>query len=95
MNIIPRSIFRSLGIKHPLHTTPKALTAYDGTPLKVDGQINLTCTYHNKKLEAQFFIVDTSSSPILGLETCLALNLMKLVLAVQNEETAYTKQDVI
>ena len=95
VNIIPRSIFRSLGIKHPLCTTHKALTAYDGTPLKVDGQITLTCTYHSKKLEAQFFIVDTTSTPILGLETCLALNLMKLVLAVQNEETSYTKQDVI
>lgn len=39
-------------------------------------------------------IVDTSSSPIIGLQTCVKLNLIKLVLAT-NASTPLTKQEVL
>ena len=87
-------MYKSLGVIGPFKPTQKILTAYDGSNLRVMGSINLACTYNGRKLHTDFFIVDTSSSPILGLESCLALNMIKLVLSVQ-PETSYTKQEVI
>ena len=85
VNILPKSTFTSLGLKLPLKSTHKTLSAYDGKPLKVSGSITLACTFKNIKVHHEFFIVDTLSNAIVGLDTSLALNLIKLVYAVGSE----------
>ena len=85
VNILPRSTFQSLGIKCPLQKTPKRLTAYDGGNLKVDGYIRLDCTYNNKTISEEFYVVETNSTPILGLNACVSLELIKLILAVDSD----------
>ena len=98
VNVIPKSIYHSLGINGPLQNTNKRLTAYDGTSLKVDGYVRLKCTYNDKSNIADFYIVDTNSSPILGLDACLSLDLIKLVLSVGSGDqptTQLTKESVL
>ena len=85
VNILPRSTFQSLDIKCPLQKTPKRLTAYDGGNLKVDGYIRLDCTYNNKTISEEFYVVETNSTPILGLDACVSLELIKLILAVDSD----------
>ena len=89
VNILPRSTFQSLGIKCPLQKTPRRLTAYEGGNLKVDGYIRLACTYNNKTISEEFYVVETNSTPILGLNACVSLELIKLILAVDTD-TSHT-----
>lgn len=95
VNVIPRSQYMALNIKGPLQYTNKRLTAYGGKALTIDGYRKLPCTYKNKTTHAEFYIVDSpGSSPILGLETCLSLGLINLVLSMQTE-SPMTKQSVL
>ena len=98
VNIIPISIFQSLSIKCPLQNTTKRLTAYNGTQLKVDGYVRLDCKYNDKIISDEFYIVDTNSAPILCLNTCLTLDLIKLVLTVDSDisqSSPLTKETVL
>lgn len=98
VNIVPKSIFRSLGVSVPLQKTNKRLTAYDRKPLKVDGYIKLQCLHNGRKTTEDFYIVDTNSSPILALDTCLYLDLIKFVLTVESDATLcrpYDKENVL
>ena len=103
VNVIPISIYRQLGIKGPLKPCNTRLTAYDGKPLSVEGSTSIPCKYNGQTFHEEFFIVRSGSSPILGLQACLRMNLVKLVLAmnsttssqIQVSEQPLTKHDVI
>ena len=83
VNILPRSTFQSPGIECPLQKTPKRLTAY-GCNLKVDSYIRLDCAYNDKTISEEFYVVETNSTPILGLNACVSLELFKLIFAVDS-----------
>ncbi|KAH3853684.1 hypothetical protein DPMN_096216 [Dreissena polymorpha] len=38
--------------------------------------IRLKCGYDGKQSYQDFYVVDSPSSPILGLDTCMSMNLM-------------------
>lgn len=85
VNVIPSSHFASLGIKGPLQHTSKRLTAYGGKPLNVLGYRKLKCTHKDKTSHAEFYVVDSPNAcPILGLETCLSLGIVNLLLSVDS-----------
>ncbi|XP_052783396.1 uncharacterized protein K02A2.6-like isoform X1 [Mya arenaria] len=94
VNIIPYHMYKSLGSKIQLKHTNSKLTAYNGTSLKVHGVVSLQCLYNGKISRNEFYTVDTPSCPILGLDTCLAMNLLKFVSAVE-PDVSYTKDQVI
>ena len=93
VNILTRSIFQSLGIKCPLKKTPKRLTAYDAGNLKVDVYIRLDYTYNDKTISEEFNVVETNSTPILGLNACVSLELIKLILAVDSRHITHLSID--
>ena len=98
VNSTPRSTFQSLGIKCPLQETPKRLTAYDGGNIKVDSYIRLDCTYNDKTISEEFYVVETNSTQILGLNACVSLELIKLILAVDSDTShtcPFTKEIVL
>ena len=61
--------------------------AYDGGNLKVDSYTRLDCTYNDKTISEEFYVVETHSTPILGLNACVSLEL--IILAV-NSDTSHT-----
>ena len=65
------------------HTNTK-LTGYGGTKLKVKGKCSLQCFYKNSKIVGTFHVVDTNSPTVLGLQSCVDLGLIQLVMSVSS-----------
>lgn len=81
-NIIPEHVYDKLGLCGVLQIPKRKLSAYNGGTLHTLGVCRLSCTYKNKTHNIEFYIVDTTNTPILGLQTCLDLALIKLVYSV-------------
>ena len=50
----------------------------------IDGYIRLDYTYNNKTISEKFYVVENNSTPILGLNACVSLELIKVILAVDS-----------
>ena len=80
VNVIPTSQYYNLPSVAGLQHTPRRLKAYDGSQLKVGGFVKLKCRNKGTVTKEEFYIVDTPTShPILGLEMCMSLNLIKFI----------------
>ena len=85
-NILPLRTFAKLypkkmnDLKEPINITPcdTILTAYNGTQIKQYGYITMPCTYKNEYANFRFYIADTPSAVIFGLDMCLQLGLLNL-----------------
>ena len=76
-NVLPMFIYKTLTKKAKLHKTTTKLKAYNGSDIKVVGKCILFCYQDNRKIPIQFIVVDEKRKPILGLATCVNLNLIK------------------
>jgi len=85
VNVIPFYVFQQLG-RNDLESTSQRLFGYGGKPLKVDGTCTLACSYKGTQGHHQFYVVSTQAPPILGLSSCLSLNLIQLTLSVEEKE---------
>ena len=74
-----------LNLHHTLQTPSTKLTAYGGNTLKTLGCVTLTCKRTGRKKDLSFYIVETCSSPILGLRSSIDLELIKLVLSCETQ----------
>lgn len=84
VNVIPLSAFDQLEdeCRLQLQPTTRMLTGYGGQALAVKGMCNIYCTYKKSSMMLNFYIVDTRAPPVLGLNACLDLDLIKLVLSI-------------
>jgi hypothetical protein len=71
------------------------LSGYSGTALKTLGQCKLKCTYNKQSIVVEFFIVDTQSTPLLGMPSCLALELIKLIYTLNATKPPLDKDTVL
>ncbi|XP_021361397.1 uncharacterized protein K02A2.6-like [Mizuhopecten yessoensis] len=78
-NILPNSLFETLGNQGKLQPSSEKLSAYSGHTLDTLGSCQLTCQHKGKSVELHFHVVKTQSTPILGMRPCLDLGLIKLV----------------
>ena len=98
VNIIPISIFRSIGLKHPMQAPDCKLIAYSGNMLNTLGVVNLDCCHRTVVRPTKFYIVDTNAPPLIGTQSSLDLGLIKLTYAVDapsSEEAVFTKETVM
>ena len=96
-NILPRHVFESIGQVHDLDTDKakgQKLLGYNDSTIHTLGCIDLACQYKDRSLNVMFHVVDTNSSPILGMKACMELNLIQLVYScdVATETTPSTPQ---
>ena len=89
VNVILLHIIHQLGCNN-LEYTSQSLFGYGGKPLKVFGKCTLACSYKGTQGYHQFYIVSTQAPPILGLSSCLSLNLIKLILYLKEKEDKNT-----
>lgn len=82
VNIIPLREYASLKEECTIQPTSRRLTGYGGEKLMVKGTCTLTCKYKERDMLLDFYIVDTQAPPVLGLQACLNMDLIKLVLSV-------------
>ena len=85
-NVIPVKVFNQLTNTPALHPTKTKLTAYGGTMIKPLGTCTLQCTSKQNIHDVKFHIVNTDTQPILGIEDCEKLGLVKRVNTIDVEE---------
>ena len=78
-NVIPIHQFYKFRRRPTLHKTKTRLTAYNQTPIKVEGRCIINLNYRSKTYPTLFIIAHTKSKPILGLQACERLNLVKRI----------------
>ena len=81
-NVLPISTLKTLSTKPPIDKTHTRLTAYNGIDIPVMGKCILDIHHNNTIHSVPFIVADTTSPPLLGLQTCVDLNLIKRVWAM-------------
>ena len=96
-NILPEKVYDKLGLLGVLQIPKSKLSAYSGSLLHILGVCRLSCEC---KQDIEFYVVDTKGPPILGLQSCLSLELIKFVYSVDiivpgisDAKPLVTKQD--
>lgn len=89
VNVLPIKIFSKLKLKNKkLSKCNITLRAYGGSQIRPVGTIELNACIRNSTSRELFVIVDNDTTPILGLKTCLKLNLIKRVYSVSQDGKA-------
>ena len=79
-NVVPLKIDQKLNPQSDLHPVNLKLSAYNNSEIPVIGKCSLTLEHKNELFNVSFLVADTKSVPILGLESCENLKLMKTYL---------------
>ena len=85
VNILPLHVYNRLNNKDSITKSPTKLTSYSGETLKVKGHSRLTC--QNKPID--FYVVDTTQDPILGLAASQELGIVKIVLNIDSDSNHF------
>ncbi|CAG2231037.1 unnamed protein product [Mytilus edulis] len=88
VNILPKHIFESLKFNGTLKKSPRILTAYNGNALPSLGVCCLPCEHGSVNSKLEFYCLDTNSPPILGMQSCLDYELIKLVYSTETTCTS-------
>ena len=73
-----------------LENTTQRLLGYGDKPLKVEGKFTLACSYEGTQGQHHFYVASTQAPPILGLSSCLSLNLIQLVFSEEERQGSDT-----
>ena len=87
VNILPSSVYKQLKVRSKLAKPTTRLTSYSGEDLKVQGHTSLRS--RDKLIE--FYIVETTQNPILGLSTSQKLGIIKIVLNVDSNNCFFKR----
>jgi len=90
VNIISYKDYQSLQEKTKLSPSKVKLTAYSGSEVPVIGQCRMTVMYKSNQYQILVIVSPNNVQPILGLDTCEKLNLVKRVWTVIKENAEST-----
>ncbi|KAL8608308.1 hypothetical protein ACOMHN_042175 [Nucella lapillus] len=93
VNVIPTTIFEKLPHRPAITPCKEKLISYTGQALKVAGCVNLHVSHKDNTYQGPFYIADTPSQPVLGLQASLQLQLIKIIMSV--ESTLVTKDEIL
>ena len=85
-NVLPLSTYNQLNIKPILEETNVKLSAYNGGDIPTIGKCELNLVNKNESHKVMFIVTDTKSPPLLGLQTCQKLNIIKRIWAVNTSD---------
>lgn len=89
-NVMPVSQFNTLKLSKQILKPPNVnLWSYTKNKLEVIGSCRLDCIIKRTKCSIEFFVVDSNTQPILGLPTCVKLNLIQRVDELNINTTQY------
>ena len=85
-HVIPKSLLHKMSSPQPkLEAATVKLTAYNGTPIPVAGTCFARIKHKGQTVLILVIVVDSDSVPILGLNTCDKLNLIKKVYQMSHD----------
>lgn len=95
-NGLPFKIFKKVCPNKMLCDTSSKLVAFGGHKIPIMGMTDVNCKLdNNKKHQVKFIVVDMSNvNPILGLQSCIELNLIKRVETLLSENNQEKQQFV-
>ena len=85
-NVLPLKVFnKKINKPNLLEPSSHKLISYTGQQLKTTGKVKLQCKYKDRQDDLTFHVVDTEAQPILGLQACIDLQLVKLLLSIEEK----------
>lgn len=94
-NILPYEIYEKMKESDlTLESTNTVLVAFGGSEIKPLGKAKFICEYNNHLYDIYFYIVDTKSVPILGLQSCVQLGIIKNINVITKENLLEKFDDV-
>ena len=91
-NILPLSVYNNLKNKPLLEKTNVKLSTYNGRDIPTIGKCELNLENKNENCKVSFVVTETKSPPLLGLQTCQQLKIVKRVWAVNSSEPNLIQQ---
>lgn len=85
-NVISEAEFKKIRPRPKIHATKVKVSAYSGTEIPVKGKCMVKVTHKDKEHTLAFIVVPKNVQPILGLNACVRLNLVKRVLVVETDD---------
>uniref|UniRef100_A0A6P7GZ25 Uncharacterized protein LOC114348674 n=1 Tax=Diabrotica virgifera virgifera TaxID=50390 RepID=A0A6P7GZ25_DIAVI len=79
VNILPYNVYRELGVNQQLEPTIVKLEAFGGAIIKPEGFVYLECNVKNVSTIEKFLVVKDINCPLLGINSCVKLNLISRV----------------
>ena len=83
INAIPKKQYERLSDVYPLTPINGTATNYIGMEAPVLGITNIPCMFKKECYNLEFAIVDLETKPVLSLDTCLDMNLIKRVIVIK------------
>ena len=83
-NVIPKRIYRQV-CKEPLKVSTANLVTFGGHKLNTSGKAHIQCTYKGHCYDVEFEVIDQEVPNILGLNTCIEMNLVQRIDTVAND----------
>ena len=93
VNLLPLSEINKLRPKPEILPCSVKLSAYNGSSIKVIGKIYLDITFKDKSVSTKFVVVEGNLKPIIGLNTCEAMNLIQRVTVVSSDDSSEEEID--
>lgn len=88
INVLPLRVYDSLEVKPPMSQTKTLIQPYgvESNYIKPKGIVTLNCEIEGKsEAGIEFLVADVHAQPMLGLEACIKLNLIKRIHEIQIE----------
>lgn len=95
INVLPFKYVEKIGMKTYVQNCSDKLVAYNGTKIPIIGVINLNCNVKQHMTKLNFYVTsDINNIPILGLQSCVDLKLIKRIFNIElNENILKTKYE--
>ena len=90
--VVPLNIYQKLNPQPDLHPVNLKLSAYNNSEILVIGKCSLTLEHKNELFNVSSLVVDTTLVPILGLESCGNLKLIKRICSVDSKENSFLSE---
>lgn len=86
-NVLPVMLFNKVkeSVEYTLHNEKSLIVAYGNNRIQSIGYVILRCVVKEKRVRIKFLLLDVKGPPILGLNACTKLNLLKRVHEVESE----------
>lgn len=81
-NVIPYSLLQRLGKRNMIKPTNVKLSTYTGNKIAVKGKCNWMVKYKKKSFVLEFIVVKSEAKPILGIQACEEMGLIKRVMTL-------------
>ena len=91
-NIVPLKIYQKFNPQPDLHPVNLKLSAYNNSNIPMISKCSLTLEHKNKLFNVSFLVVDTKSVPILALQLCENLKLIKHIYSVKLKENLFLSE---